>query len=186
MTVHARDEYTYQHSMNVGYYAWKIAKHLGLEDERSSNIFVGGLLHDIGKIGTPDYILLKNSNLTPEEYFIMKQHALIGYEIVRLVTPLRKRGIDQIVLYHHERMDGQGYPEGLYAKDIPLEALIVSVADSYDAMTTARKYRPALTHNQAVEQLLLGKGTQYDAAIVDVFLEAMSHMKLEPNYAVLK
>ncbi|GED34481.1 HD-GYP domain-containing protein [Brevibacillus centrosporus] len=173
-SVNARDSYTYQHSINVGYYAWKIAKQFRLDEEECISIYIGGLLHDIGKIGTPDAILMKDGKLTKEEFDIMKKHTETGYSIVHVISPLHQRGIDKTVLYHHERMDGKGYPEGLFSADIPLGAKIVSVADAYDAMTTTRHYRPSLDYGKAVEQLLQGKGTQFDPIAVDLFLEAMS------------
>jgi putative nucleotidyltransferase with HDIG domain len=173
-SVNARDSYTYQHSINVGFYAWKIANQFQLDEEECVNIYIGGLLHDIGKIGTPDSILLKDRKLTKEEFDMMKKHTETGYAIVQVITPFHERGIDKMVLYHHERMDGKGYPEGLYSSDIPLGAKIVSVADAFDAMTTVRHYRPSLDHGKAVDQLLRGKGTQFDPIVLDMFLEAMS------------
>ncbi|MGG0937076.1 HD-GYP domain-containing protein [Brevibacillus centrosporus] len=173
-SVNARDSYTYQHSINVGYYAWKIAKQFRLDEEECVNVYIGGILHDIGKIGTPDAIIMKDGKLSKEEFDIMKKHTETGFSIVQVISPLHKRGIDKTVLYHHERMDGKGYPEGLFSADIPLGAKIVSVADAYDAMTTARHYRPSLDYGKAVEQLLQGKGTQFDPIVVDLFLEAMS------------
>ncbi|ELK40842.1 HD-GYP domain (HD superfamily hydrolase) [Brevibacillus agri BAB-2500] len=172
--VNARDPYTYQHSVNVGFYAWVIANQLQLDEEECANVYIGALLHDIGIIGTPDSILRKNGSLTPEELAIMKKHPEIGYAIVKRIAPLQQRGIAKTVLYHRERPDGKGYPHGLFAAEIPLGAKIVSVAEAFNAMTSARLYRPVLDYGKAVDQLLDGKGSQFDPTVVDVFLEAMA------------
>lgn len=174
LCLEARDSYTYQHSINVGFYAWTIASHLKLDPESCVNLFISGLLHDIGKIGIPDWILGKDGTLTKEEFDIMKNHPRTGYAIVQGITAFRERGIDKTILYHHERLDGKGYPEGLDSTEIPLGAKIVSVADAYDAMTSNRPYRAALHDEQAVDQLRKGKGTQFDPTVVDLFLKVIS------------
>ncbi|WP_242771891.1 HD-GYP domain-containing protein [Brevibacillus parabrevis] len=173
-SVNARDPYTYQHSLNVGFYAWKIANQFQLGEEECANMYIAGLLHDIGKIGTPDSILRKYGELTKEEWELIKKHPETGCAIVQMIGPLQNRGIDQTILYHHERMDGQGYPHGLSSAEIPLGAKIVSVAEAFDAMTTVRLYRPALPYGEAVEQLIDGKGTQFDPIVVDAFLKSMA------------
>ncbi|WP_103109461.1 HD-GYP domain-containing protein [Brevibacillus reuszeri] len=183
LAIQARDAYTYRHSLNVGYYSWMIAKHMGLDESHSTAIYIGGLLHDIGKLGIPDSILLKEGVLTADEYSIMKKHPSIGHDIVKEITPFSQIGIHNIVLYHHERVDGKGYPRGFCLEQVPQEALIVAVADSFDAMTTTRTYRPALSHGQAVEQLLMGKGTQYAPHIVDIFLEGVSSYRMKEYIA---
>lgn len=172
--VKTRDSYTFQHSINVGFYAWKIASHIQLDTEECANLFIGGLLHDIGKIGIPDSILMKAGKLTTEEFDIMKKHPEMGHAIIHGSTPFQERGIDKTVLYHHERIDGKGYPEGRSSSEIPLGAKIVSVADAFDAMTSVRPYRPALDYEKAVDQLVQGKGTQFDPLVVDLFLDTIS------------
>ena len=140
-------------------------------------------LHDIGKVGIPDNILLKPGKLTPEEFETMKQHTTIGKAAIEHAesqqgTQLKFLEIaKEIALYHHERWDGQGYPEGLAGEQIPLSARLMSVADVYDAMISKRVYKPAMTHEHAVALICEGRGTQFDPVIVDAFLEIEADFK---------
>jgi putative nucleotidyltransferase with HDIG domain len=165
--IDARDSYTYGHSRQVTRYAVRLAEELGLPAERIGLIDFGGLLHDVGKIGVRDHILLKPGPLSEEEYAIMCQHPLIGVKILERIRGLH--GIIPIVRGHHERIDGTGYPDGLMGEAIPLEARIVSIADSFEAMTANRAYRPAMPVEKALAILKAGKGVQWDGTMVEVF-----------------
>lgn len=169
----SRDPYTRHHSENVSKYAVKIAKEMGLSADLCDVVRIGGLLHDIGKIGIPEQILKKKGKLTEEQYNIIKNHPHIGYKIINHITNFSKNGVLDIVLYHHERYDGRGYPNGLKGKDIPLLARIIAVADTFDAMTSKRVYREKLDLNSALSEIQDSKGTQLDPEIVDVFLKMM-------------
>ncbi|WP_458413466.1 HD-GYP domain-containing protein [Schinkia sp. CFF1] len=166
----SRDAYTMYHSENVAKYAFEIAKKMKLSKDTCNNIHIGGLLHDIGKIGIPEHILSKPGELTDEEYKIIKTHPSVGYEIIKHIESFKETGVLDIVLYHHERYDGKGYPTGLSGHDIPLEARIVAVADTFDAMISKRVYRNALNLDYTLEEIKKNKGTQFDSKIVDVFL----------------
>ncbi|QRG66424.1 HD-GYP domain-containing protein [Brevibacillus choshinensis] len=170
----ARDKYTALHSEHVANYACMIAKEMGLSRKKCEQIHLGGLLHDIGKIGISESILLKPSRLTLEEYELIKQHPAIGYQMVKHITFFQKNGILDAILYHHEHFDGTGYPQGLKGKQIPLIARILAVADSFDAMTSSRVYRDKSDKNHAIDQLKKNAGTQFDPAIVDVFINIIA------------
>ena len=127
-------------------------------------------MHDIGKIGIPEHILMKNGKLTNEEYEVIKIHPTIGYNMIKHVADFHKNGILDMVLYHHERYDGKGYPAGLKGNQIPLYARIAAVADTFDAMTTERVYREELSLDYTLNEIRKNKGTQFDPDIVDLFL----------------
>jgi HD-GYP domain-containing protein (c-di-GMP phosphodiesterase class II) len=166
----ARDPYTCGHSRRVGEFATRLSERCGFTSEQRERIYLTGLLHDVGKIGIPDDILKKPGRLTIEEFGIIQQHPTIGHSIL---LPLKGLAFAlDGVLYHHERVDGRGYPEGLSGEDIPLDARVMAVADSFDAMTSNRAYRQAMTPEQAIEILKQGAGTQWDTHVVDAFLEA--------------
>lgn len=169
----SRDPYTRHHSENVSKYAVEIAKEMKLSSDLCDVIRIGGLLHDIGKIGIPEQILTKQGKLTEEEYNIIKTHPNIGYNIIKHITNFSKNGVLDIVLFHHERYDGRGYPNGLKGKEIPLLARIIAVADTFDAMTSKRVYREKLDLNSALYEIEQNKGTQLDPEIVDAFLNMM-------------
>ena len=145
-TIDARDQYTAFHSNNVADYARNIAKELGLPQKEVDSIYLAGLIHDIGKIATPDHILQKESRLTNEEYDIMKKHSEDGYNIIKDMKLFGELGISAIVRHHHERIDGKGYPMGLKGTEIPLGARILGIADAFDAMTTNRSYLTEAKH----------------------------------------
>lgn len=169
--VDARDIYTCGHSDRVSYYATLIAERMGMDEDFQKRIKVAGLFHDIGKISVPDNILLKDSKLTDEEYEQIKKHARYGYDILSALSAFTE--IVPIILSHHERIDGRGYPDGMSGEEIPLESRIIGVVDAFDAMTSHRRYRANMNLEQARQQLIDGKGSQFDAAIVDIFLEIL-------------
>jgi putative two-component system response regulator len=145
--VEARDPYTEGHCDRLSHYASELGRHLGLDEESVVALKRGGVLHDIGKIRIPDEILKKGSNLTPQEWEIMKQHPMIGENICKPLKSLRK--VLPIIRNHHEHWNGSGYPDGLRGHDIPLLARILQVVDVYDALRTERPYKPALSHEDS-------------------------------------
>jgi len=163
-----RDSQTAGHSHRVAVYSAKIAEELAAGEDDLRTIARGAWLHDIGKLATPDAILLKPGALTPEEWRIMKRHAEIGYDLVRRIPFLTNAA--EINLTHHERWDGGGYPRGLKGTDIPLGARIFAVADTVDAMTSDRPYRSALSFEEAQEEIRAGAGRRYDSQVVSAFL----------------
>ncbi len=166
----ARDTYTKDHSNRVTRYATKIAKAMGCSQEVLDSISFAGPLHDIGKIAIRDEVLLKKGYFTDEEREIIKSHVVRGEEILR---PLNLLSIEKaVVLYHHERWDGRGYPHNLAGEDIPLVARIFSVADTFDAMTSTRPYRNALSMEVAKDEILRCRGTQFDPNVVDAFTQS--------------
>jgi diguanylate cyclase (GGDEF)-like protein/putative nucleotidyltransferase with HDIG domain len=168
-TVDAKDHYTFGHSKKVSKYAIQMAEALGYSQERIATLRAAALLHDIGKIGVSDRLLLKNGPLTEEDWEPIRAHPKLGVAILKHVESLS--GCLAAIQYHHERYDGNGYPAGLKGDNIPLDARIMAVADSYDAMTSLRPYRPGkFTHEQAVEELKRCAGAQFDPKIVEVFV----------------
>jgi putative nucleotidyltransferase with HDIG domain len=175
----SRDNYTANHSKNVANYSLRIAREMKLSNRQCEAIIIGGLLHDIGKIGVPKAILTKSSRLTNDEFDEIKRHPVIGYEILKHISSFRKNGVLDMVLYHHERYDGKGYPYGLKGEEIPLVARIMSVADSFDAMTSKHVYRNALDLEHVIKEINNHKGTQYDPEIADVFLRMLKREDIE-------
>ena len=167
-TLDLRDNETAGHSRRVTRYCLEIAKALGCSSKQLKTIARKSLLHDIGKIGIPDAILLKPGKLTEEERAIMETHVRIGYELVCSIAFLA--GSAEIVLSHHERYDGTGYPQGLVGDEIPLSARMFSVADTLDAMTSDRPYRRALPYSAAREEIIRESGRQFDPKVVKGFL----------------
>lgn len=165
--IDARDPYTRGHSERVARLSFEIAEILGLQETACQEIYVAGILHDVGKIGIPDRVLLKAGSLTDEEFGIIKQHPEIGYRIIEQLGKLHFTLPG--VLYHHERWDGGGYPHGLSGEDIPLMARIIAVADSFDAMTSSRPYRHAMPLTKACDIINSGAGKQWDAMLVRCF-----------------
>lgn len=168
MSIEARDSYTKQHSERVTAYALEIAEVMNLTEEEKDVIRFGGYLHDIGKIGVRDTVLLKPGRLTEEEKAEIRLHPVIGGNIIKPIKFLPKER--ELVLYHHERFDGKGYPEGLAGERIPRIARILAVADTYDAMTSSRPYRTAKTHDFAINELKRCSNTQFDREVVMAFL----------------
>ncbi len=167
----SRDKYTYNHSENVAKYSLELAKKMNLPKDQCDFIYTGGLLHDIGKIGIPEHILTKPGRLTKEEFAVIQQHPKIGHETLKHISHFRHTGVLSIILYHHERYDGKGYPNGLKGKEIPLYARIVAVADTFDAMTSRRTYRNELDLNYTLNEISKNKGTQFDPDIAEHFIE---------------
>ncbi len=167
-----RDDYTSQHSRRVSALSLKLALMLGLSGSEAYVVSLGGLLHDLGKVGVPDDILLKASGLTEDEYTCMAQHPVTGAEIIAQIP--RLQAVAAIVRGHHEHMDGSGYPDGLRGEEIPLGARIVAVADAYDALTTNRAYRMGRTPIEAIRELLRGAGTQFDPQVVGMLVRLFS------------
>lgn len=165
--VDAKDSYTCGHSERVAEISQAIAAELGLDEQEQYFIHIGAHLHDVGKIGIPDAVITKPGRLSTDEYAMIKLHPEIGYHIVSKVKILQEASL--IVRHHHERMDGQGYPEGLKGEAIPLGARIVAVADSFDAMTSKRLYRSSVSVEEALRELRRCSGTQFDPAAVQAF-----------------
>ena len=174
--IDAKDSYTSGHSERVARVAVELGRELGLDGEELSDIYLAGLLHDIGKIGVRDAVLCKPGPLTEEEFDHVKQHVTIGYRILADLRPIRN--LLPGVLYHHERYDGAGYPEGLKGDMIPFLARILAVADSYDAMSASRPYRAALAADRVEDALTRGAGSQWDALVVDAFFRCRSKINL--------
>lgn len=172
-TVEAKDPYTRGHSDRVSEYSVLIGKHLNLPESEIKRLKIGGLFHDIGKIGIPDNILLKNGKLTDEEYEKIKKHPSIGAHILSSATIFSN--IIDIVKHHHERFDGNGYPSRLSGYDIPYLARIAAIADSFDAMTSRRPYRDKLDLEYVVNEFKKCKGLQFDPDLVDVFLNIIDN-----------
>ena len=170
-TVEAKDPYTKGHSDRVAQYSLLIGKKMGLSEEEQNKLLIGGLFHDIGKIGVPDTILRKTDKLTDEEYSEIKNHPSIGAHILAPATIFQE--IIPIVKHHHEKFDGRGYPSQLKGEDIPLYARIAAVADTFDAMTSKRPYRDALPVETVIAEVERCKGTQFDPQIADIFLDIL-------------
>ncbi len=189
LTIDAKDRYTHGHSLKVSKYAEILANKLSLDQKTKTSIVEGGLIHDIGKIGIPDSILLKPGKLSELEFKIIKTHPVIGKNILE---PLKKNfgKIIDITYYHHERYDGKGYPTGLKGEDIPLEVRIITIADSFDAMTSDRSYRKGMSVEQGIEELIKNRGTQFDPELVNIFIDAYEEInqiyKMKPEDLVLK
>jgi putative nucleotidyltransferase with HDIG domain len=163
-----RDSETAGHSHRVTLYSTKIAKELGAAEHELKTIAMGAWLHDIGKLGIPDAVLLKPGALTEEEWTIMRSHAQIGFDIVKRIPFLAHAA--EIILTHHERCDGSGYPRGLKTEDIPIGARIFAIADTVDAMTSDRPYRSARSFEEAHDEIRRGLGSRYDSQVANVFL----------------
>ncbi len=172
-TVEAKDTYTRGHSDRVSEYSVLIGQKLNLSDEDINTLKIGGLFHDIGKIGVPDSILLKNSKLTDDEYSEIKNHPTIGSHILSNATIFQN--VIPIVKHHHERFDGNGYPSRLKGLDIPYLARITAVADAFDAMTSRRTYRDSLFLETVKEEIEKCKGTQFDPNCADAFLDILNN-----------
>jgi HD-GYP domain-containing protein (c-di-GMP phosphodiesterase class II) len=180
-SIDAKDQYTRGHSERVAIIAQWIAQRYAednyLEPEQIHNIYLAGLLHDVGKIGIDESVLRKSGKLTKEEYDCIKRHSAIGAGILGEI----KQMCDIVpgVLHHHERVDGKGYPDGLKGDSIPLSGKIVGLADSFDAMVSARVYRAAMTLEQAISEIRKGLGKQYDEKVGAAFLNSDIHHLLQ-------
>ncbi len=169
--IDTRDSYTLGHSTRVGRLSILLGEKMGLGEEALKDLEICCMFHDVGKIRTPDYILNKESPLTPDEFVLMMRHTVDGAEILKVVDSLHKH--IPATLYHHEWYNGNGYPEGLKGNEIPLQAAIISITDAYDAMTSSRPYRRAMSREEAERELLRCRGTQFAPHIVDAFVEIL-------------
>ncbi len=170
--VDAKDHYTKGHSERVAEYAKEIAKRMGKSEKEQEEIYELGLLHDIGKIGIPEEIINKDGKLTDKEFDRIKQHTVIGWEILKTINeiPWLSKG----ARWHHERYDGKGYPDGLSKEDIPLEARIICLADSYDAMTSKRSYSSPRTQDEVRDEIRACSGTQFDPVIAEYLIDMIN------------
>lgn len=166
--VDAKDTYTNGHSLRVAEYSREVAHRAGLSKEMQNDIYMMGLLHDVGKIGVPDAIINKPEHLTEEEYSVIKTHPVMGAGILKNIKDFPK--LITGARWHHERYDGKGYPDGISGDEIPLEARIIAVADAYDAMSSRRSYRDVLPQEIVRSEIEKGKGTQFDPVMADIAL----------------
>ncbi|MEA5009910.1 MAG: HD-GYP domain-containing protein [Clostridium tyrobutyricum] len=173
----ARDPYTAGHSKRVAEISLEIGKQLRLNKDKLETLEIAALLHDVGKLGIPDAILHKTGKLNDFEYSKIKEHPTIGVNILKDIEFLKEA--IPFILHHHERLDGGGYPTGLKANEIPLEAKIIAVADSYDAMVSDRPYRKGLPHSTASNELIKYKNIQFDSQVVDAFFKIHAENKEE-------
>jgi len=167
-SIDAKDQYTRGHSERVAHLASELATAIGMNEDQSERVRLAGILHDMGKIGVPEAVLLKPGRLTDEEFNAIKLHPTIGYNILKDIDALED--VLPGVLYHHERWDGKGYPQGLKGGDIPLMGRLLAVADAFDAMSSDRAYRPRISREKVLMEMRGGAGTQWDRELVKVFL----------------
>jgi len=172
-----RDPYTKRHSVKVSNLAVMLAKKIGLSKTETGHIKLAGILHDIGKIGIPEKVLLKNSSLNKEEYDEVKKHSAIGAEIIKPLKFFAE--IIIMVRHHHENYDGTGYPDGLKGEDIPMGSRIMAVADAFDALTNTRAYRGAYDFEKAIEIMKKENGKKFDPALFSAFMDCISEVKKE-------
>ena len=171
-TIDAKDAYTNGHSERVAEYSKEIARRYGYDEDRQEEIYMMGLLHDVGKIGVPDTVINKPGRLTDEEFGMIKRHPIKGAEILATVSEMPK--LVTGARWHHERFDGCGYPDGLKGEDIPEEARIIAVADAYDAMTSHRSYRDIIPQDHVKSEIEKGMGTQFDERFARIMLEMIA------------
>jgi len=175
MAIDAKDKYTNGHSSRVAEYSKEIAARYGYSEDEQNEIYIIGLLHDVGKIGVPDAIINKNGKLTDEEFAVIKKHPVIGTQILGTITEMPN--LINGARWHHERFDGKGYPDGLAGEEIPEVARIIAVADSYDAMTSHRSYRDTLPQEKVREEIVRCSGTQFDPKFAAIMLEIIDEDK---------
>lgn len=183
----SRDPYTAGHSSRVALYSLWIARKLGVPEEQCRQFHRAALMHDIGKIGVPDRVLLKENSLDDDEFAIMISHTTIGY---RILSKMEAEGehvsAAQVARSHHEKMDGSGYPDGLVGERIPFFARITAVADAFDAMTTDRPYSQGRTYYEGVQELLRCQGTHFDPHSVEAFAEVMRERDYIRDIAIMR
>lgn len=188
VSLEEKDSYTYGHSIRLAEYAVMLATEMGLSEEEIREAELSALLHDVGKIGIPDSVLLKPARLTRAEFEIMKTHPVRSERIVQKISSLQH--LLPGIRHHHERWDGHGYPDGLKGEEIPLYARLILVVDTFDAMTSTRPYRLALDKEVAIQELRRCAGTQFDADMVEHFIRALRKqdqgVKVEVAMSVLK
>ncbi len=174
-TIDAKDSFTNGHSLRVAEYSREIARRAGYNEKRQNEIYMIGLLHDVGKIGVPDSVINKPSRLTDEEFAIIKQHPVLGYEILKNITEMPKLAAG--ARWHHERYDGKGYPDGLMGTNIPEEARVIAVADAYDAMSSKRSFHNINEQDYVLAEFQRGKGVQFDPIFADIMITMMEEDK---------
>ncbi len=180
--IDAKDTYTNGHSGRVADYSREIARRYGYSKKAQDEIYMMGLLHDVGKIGVPDAVINKPGKLTDEEFALIKKHPDLGHKILKQITEMPKLSVG--ARWHHERFDGRGYPDGLAGEDILEEARIIAVADAYDAMTSRRSYRSILPQDVVRNEIVKGRGTQFDPVFADIMLQIIdedTEYKLHEN-----
>ena len=165
----ARDPYTSQHSTRVTALSIDLAKAMHLPDEDRDVLYIASSLHDIGKVGVPDSILRKPDKLSVDEFDIIKRHPDIGADILKAIAVMYRE--TEVIRHHHERFDGAGYPSGMVGSEIPLLSRVIALADTFDAMTTDRPYRKGLSADQAIQEIIRCKGTQFDPDIAEIFID---------------
>lgn len=173
--IDAKDAYTNGHSTRVADYSREIARRAGLPKQLQNDIYMIGLLHDVGKIGIPDAIINKPAKLTEEEYSIIQKHPVLGAVILGNIAEFPR--LSTGARWHHERYDGKGYPDGISGEDIPVEARIIAVADAYDAMSSRRSYRDVLPQEKVYAEVKKGKGTQFDPVFAEIMLTMIEEDK---------
>ncbi|MGI6537584.1 MAG: HD-GYP domain-containing protein [Caldicoprobacterales bacterium] len=167
-----RDSYTAGHQKRVAELAVLIGRRAGLDEAKIHELYIGGMLHDIGKIGIPRKILNKKDSLTEEEFMEIKNHPKIGFELIK--DENFPWSVKDMVLHHHERLDGSGYPDGLRGKEISLETRIITVCDVTEAMSTERVYRAARTRSEVIKELTAGRKIRYDDDIAGIMIELIN------------
>ena len=175
MAIDAKDTYTNGHSSRVAKYARMIAKRAGYSERLQDQIYIMGLLHDMGKIGVSDAIISKPAKLTDEEYETIKKHPVIGAQILQTISEFPELSVG--ARWHHERYDGRGYPDGLTGTDIPETARMIAVADTYDAMTSRRSYRSALPQDIVKAEFVKCSGTQFDPRFAEIMVQLIEEDK---------
>ncbi|MFZ5811350.1 MAG: HD-GYP domain-containing protein [Thermodesulfobacteriota bacterium] len=176
--IDAKDPCTWSHSEDVARIARLLALAMGLTRDTAEIVHVAGHLHDIGKIGVPDRVLLKSGPLSEDEWTVVRAHPVMGARIVSPIARMNETGVTAMILHHHERYDGRGYPDGLAGDEIPLGARILSVADSLSAMLQKRPYREARFFAAAHEEILRCRGTQFDPGVVDAFTDVAPRIEI--------
>ena len=171
--IDAKDTYTNGHSSRVAEYSREIARRYGYNMKEQSDIYIIGLLHDVGKIGVPDYVINKPGKLTDEEFAYIKKHPVIGSQILKNIKEMPKLSIG--ARWHHERYDGTGYPDGLVGEEIPEEARIIAVADAYDAMSSQRSYRKIMPQEKIRNEIINGSGTQFDPRFAEIMVKMIDN-----------
>lgn len=183
-SIDARDHYTSGHSQRVAHWGREIARQIGMSPEKVEEVYFGGILHDIGKIGIEDEILNKKGKLTPEEYDKIKQHTVIGYEIIKQAGMFHE--LLPAIRSHHERIDGKGYPDGLVGNEIPLIARILAISDAFDAMVADRPYRKGLPVEEALQEIRRGAGTQFDEELASYFIHVINKLPREELETIIR
>lgn len=177
--IEIRDSYTSGHSLRVAQYSVLIGKKLGFDEEELHKLYQAGILHDIGKIAVPDSILLKPTSLDKQEYSLMQKHALMSYEILNKIPMYKDLSI--AVKYHHERFDGSGYPEGLKENEIPLHSQIMAIADTFDAITTSRIYKPRKDKKDAINELQGLSGVSFSSELLKNAIEVLKELVIDTS-----